>query len=68
MTRKIEKIARKIVSQSSKSTSLHKHAAALVQGSKILAVTVSQTGQHAERQVVKWLKGKEGHVESKRLL
>lgn len=59
MTRKIEQIAQKIVSHSAKSMSLHKHAAALVQGSKILAVTTSQSGQHAERQLVKWLKGKD---------
>lgn len=57
MTRKIEQIAQRIVSQSSKSMSLHKHAAALVQGGKVLAITVSQIGQHAERQLVKWLKG-----------
>jgi len=68
MTRKIEQIARKIVHQSSKSMSIHKHAAALVQGSKILAVTVSQSGQHAERQLVKWLKGKECYQRSKCLV
>lgn len=68
MTRKIEQIARKIVHQSSKSMSIHKHVAALVQGSKVLAVMVSQSGQYAERQLVKWLKGKEYYQRPKCLV